>query len=214
MSHIPSPREQQVAGVPERHQHADVVDARRTDETAVDRHDAAYERFGGFNWGSCFFGWLVAIAIAILLTSIVGAVVAAVGSSTNVTQSDAERQAGDIGLAAGIVLLLVLAIGYYFGGYVAGRMSRFDGGRQGLGVWLIGLVVTIVAIALGAIFGSQYNLLDRVSLPNLPISTDQLGWGALITALAVLALTLLAALLGGKAGQRYHHRVDRAARPA
>jgi hypothetical protein len=213
MSHTPSHRDQQAADVYERQQ-ADVVDARRTDETTVDRHDAAHEKFGGFNWGSCFFGWLVAIAIAILLTSIIGAVVAAVGSSTSVTQSDAERQAGDIGLAAGIVLLLVLAIGYYFGGYVAGRMSRFDGGRQGLGVWLIGLAVTIVAVALGAIFGSQYNVLDRVSLPNLPISTDQLGWGAVITALAVLALTLLAALLGGKAGQRYHNRVDRAARPA
>jgi hypothetical protein len=90
-------------------------------------------------------------------------------------------------------------------------MSRFDGGRQGLGVWLIGLVVTVIAIALGAIFGNQYNLLDRVNLPDLPISTDTLGWGAAITALALLALTLLASLLGGKAGHRYHHRVDRAA---
>jgi MFS family permease len=188
---------------------ADVVEERHHTPTAYP--DEAREKFGGRNWGACFFGWLVAIALAILLTSIVGAVVAAVGSSTSVTQSEAERQAGDIGLAAAIVLLVVLGIGYYFGGYVAGRMSRFDGGRQGLGVWLIGLVVTIGAIALGAAFGSQYNVLDRVSLPNLPISTEELGWGALVAALAVLALTLVAALFGGKAGHRYHDRVDRAA---
>jgi hypothetical protein len=174
-------------------------------------HDEARAKFGGLNWGACFFGWLVATAIAILLTSIVGAVVAAVGSSTSVTQSEAQRQAGEIGLAAAIVLLAVLAIGYYFGGYVAGRMSRFDGARQGMGVWVIGLVVTIVAIALGAIFGNQYNVLDRVDLPNLPVSTDELGWAAAVSALAVLVLTLLAALLGGKAGHRYHDRVDRAA---
>jgi amino acid transporter len=174
-------------------------------------HAEARDKFGGLNIGAAFFGWLVAIAIAILLTSIVGAVLAGVGSQTTVTQSEAQRQAGTIGVAAGIVLLLVLVIGYYTGGYVAGRMSRFDGGRQGTGVWLIGLLVTIVAIGLGALFGSQYNILDRVSLPRIPVSTDQLGWGAAITAVAVVLLTLLAAMLGGKVGHRYHDRVDRAA---
>lgn len=171
----------------------------------------ARDKFGGANWGACFFGWLVAVALAILLTSIVGALAAAFGSTTEVSQSEAERQAGTIGVAAGITLLLVLAIGYYAGGYVAGRMSRFDGGRQGLGVWIIGLVVTIVAIGLGALFGNQYNLLDRVSLPRIPVSTDELGWGAAITAVAVLVLTLLAAMLGGKVGHRYHDRVDKVA---
>ena len=90
-------------------------------------------------------------------------------------------------------------------------MSRFDGGRQGLGVWLIGLAITLVALALGAIFGSQYNLLDRVDLPRIPISTDQLGWGGVITAVAVLAVTALSSLAGGVVGHKYHDRVDRAA---
>ncbi|MDN4175681.1 hypothetical protein QWY28_22150 [Nocardioides sp. SOB77] len=176
-------------------------------------HDAAREKFGGLNIGAVFFGWLVAIAITILLTSIIGAVTAAVGSNAAISQTDAERQAGTIGVVAAAVLLIVLTIGYYTGGYVAGRMSRFDGGRQGFGVWILGLAVTVVAILLGAVFGAQYNILDRVNLPRLPISTDQLGWGGLVTAIAVLALTLLAALVGGKVGHRYHDRVDRAARP-
>ena len=193
------------AGTPDRR----VQDQRTVTSTPYE--DEAREKFGGANWGACFFGWLVAVAVAILLTSIAGAIVAAVSSSTSVTQSEAQREAGKIGLGAAIVLLVVLALGYYLGGYVAGRMSRFDGGRQGFGVWLIGLVVTIVAIALGAIFGNQYDVLNRVSLPNLPISTDKLGWSAAITALAVLAVTLLGAVLGGKVGHRYHDRVDRAA---
>jgi hypothetical protein len=172
---------------------------------------AARDRFGGTNWGACLFGWLVAIAAAILLTSIVGAVVAAVGSGAQVSQDQAERQAGTIGVAAAITLLVVLAIGYFAGGYVAGRMSRFDGGRQGFGVWLIGVVVTVLALALGAIFGSQYNLLDRVSLPRIPVAADQVGWGAVITAAAVLVVTFAAAFLGGKAGHRYHDRVDEVA---
>jgi hypothetical protein len=110
-----------------------------------------------------------------------------------------------------VVLLVVLALAYYAGGYVAGRMSRFDGGKQGLGAWLIGLLVTLLAVAAGAIFGNEYNIFDRVNLPRIPLSTDQLSWGGIITALAVLVLTLLAAMAGGKMGQRYHNKVDRVA---
>ncbi|MEJ7831531.1 MAG: hypothetical protein WKF79_01325, partial [Nocardioides sp.] len=172
----------------------------------------ARDKFGGLNLGAAFFGWLVAVASAILLISIVGAVTAAVGSSSQITQTDAERSAGTIGIGVAIVLLVVLALAYYTGGYVAGRMSRFDGARQGIGVWVIGLVVTIVALGLGALFGSEYNLLDRVDLPRIPISTEELGWGGLITALVVLVLTLLAAAFGGIVGHRYHNRVDRAVR--
>lgn len=176
------------------------------------RSDAdARDKFGGLNLGAAFFGWLIAIAVTVLLTAVVGAVLSAVGSQVSITQSDAERSAGTIGIAAGVVLLVVLALAYYTGGYVAGRMSRFNGARQGLGVWLIGVVLTLVALAAGAIFGSRYNILDQVDLPRLPVSTDQLGWGGIITAVAVIVLTLLAAMLGGVLGHRYHDRVDRAA---
>lgn len=183
---------------------------RRGDVVADDT--LAHDKFGGLNVGAAFFGWIVAIGVAILLTGIVGAILAAVGSSVEITQSDAERQAGTIGLSTAIVLLVILALAYYAGGYVAGRMSRFDGARQGVGVWVLGLIVTIIAIALGAIFGDQYNVLDRVDLPRIPISTEQLGWGAVIAGVAVVLVTLMSAILGGALGHRYHNRVDRAVR--
>lgn len=172
----------------------------------------ARDKFGGLNIGAAFFGWIVAIGVAILLAGIVGAILTAVGSSVEVTQSDAERSAGTIGLSTAIVLLVILALAYYAGGYVAGRMSRFDGARQGIGVWVIGLLVTILAVALGAIFGNKYNVLERVDLPRIPISNDDLSWGAVITGLAVIVLTLVFAMLGGIVGHRYHDRVDRAVR--
>lgn len=175
------------------------------EHTAEDARD----RFGGMNFGAGFFGWLVAIAMAALLTSIAGAIAAAAGTSTNITQSEAERQAGTIGIVAAIVLLAILLIAYYTGGYVAGRMSRFDGGKQGLAVWLIGLLITVLAVVLGAVFGAQYNILDRVDLPRIPVSTDQLSWAGLITAVVILVVTLLAAMAGGKVGRRYHSKVDR-----
>jgi hypothetical protein len=185
----------------------------RTTEREVEQRtenvDEAYEKFGGANVGAAVFGWLVAVAVAVLLTGIVGAVAAAVGDANNITQSDAEREAGTVGLASAIVLVAVLLIGYYAGGYVAGRMSRFDGSRQGALVWLIGLLATVIAVAVGWAFGSAYNVFDRVDLPRIPIPHDQVTTGGIVTAVVVVVGTLLVAMAGGSIGRHYHARVDR-----
>jgi hypothetical protein len=123
----------------------------------------------------------------------------------------AEREASAVGLGAAIALVVVMAIAYYAGGYVAGRMSRFDGAKQGVAVWVLGLVITLLAVAAGWLFGSEYNILDRVDLPRFPIPTDAATIGGIITVLALLLGTLLAAMFGGKVGHRYHNKVDKAA---
>ena len=179
-------------------------------EGALEPEARRRERFGGLNWGAAFFGWLVAVAVSLLLTGILSAVAVAVGYNNSLTQSQAQQQAGTIGLVAAIVLLVVLMIGYYAGGYVAGRMSRFDGGRQGFGVWLIGLIVTVLAVVAGVVFGQQYNVINSVNLPSVPVSSGTLSTGGIIAAVVVLVLTLLAAMGGGTVGRRYHLRVDRA----
>jgi hypothetical protein len=179
--------------------------------TRVYDEEAARHRFGGANLGAAFFGWLVAVGMTALLTGIAAVIATAVGYSNNVTQTDAERAAGTVSLVTAIVLVAILLIAYYSGGYVAGRMSRFDGARQGLMVWVIGLLVTLLAVALGWIAGDQYNLLDRVDVPRIPIPSDDITLGGIITAIAVLLGTLLAAMFGGTVGRRYHARVDRAA---
>src|SRR3954447_10187535 len=101
------------------------------------------DEFGGLNWGSAFFGWLVAVGIATLLTALLSAAGGAVGL-TETSASDAAGKADTLGIVGGVLLLVILLLAYYAGGYVAGRMSRFTGPRQGLGVWIIGLVVTLV----------------------------------------------------------------------
>jgi hypothetical protein len=131
-------------------------------------------------------------------------------SLSEVSESDANSNADTIGIVGGILLIGVLAIAYYCGGYVSGRMSRFDGARQGFGTWVIGLFVTIVLAVAGAIFGSEYNVLESLNLPRIPIDEGSLTTGAAIALVAVVVLTLLAALGGGKAGERYHRRIDRA----
>ena len=59
--------------------------------------ETAHEKYGGVNAGAAFFGWLVAVAMAILLTGIIGAVATAVSDQADVTQNDAERAANSPG---------------------------------------------------------------------------------------------------------------------
>lgn len=167
------------------------------------------DEYGGFNLGAAFFGWLVAVGIAVLLTALVSAAGAAIGL-TELSEGEARSNAETISLIGGVLLIAVLAISYYAGGYVAGRMSRFDGGRQGLGVWLLGLLATVALAILGAIGGSEYNLFSQLNLPRIPIDEGDLATGAAITLVLVLAATLFAAIAGGKVGERYHRKVDRA----
>jgi hypothetical protein len=166
------------------------------------------EEFGGLNWGSAFFGWLVAVGIATLLTALLSAAGAAVGLTKAAT--DTADNAGTVGIVGGVLLLVILLVAYYAGGYVAGRMSRFTGPRQGLGVWIIGLVVTVVLAAAGALLGAKYNVLSQLNLPRIPVDEGSLSTGALIALAAIVLGTLLAAVAGGKAGTHFHRKVDRA----
>jgi MFS family permease len=192
------------------------VDAPRAvdrDETGPRRLEESRRRqreeFGGVNWGSGFFGWLVAVGIATLLTALLSAAGAAVGL-TDVSSQDASDSAGTVGLVGGVLLLVILLVAYYAGGYVAGRMSRFAGPRQGLAVWVIGLVVTVILAAAGALLGAKYNVLGQLNLPRIPVDEGTLTTGGLIALAAIVLGTLLAAVAGGKAGTHFHRKVDRA----
>ena len=164
------------------------------------------EEFGGINWGAAFFGWLVAVGLGALLTGILSAAGTALALG-EVSGSDA----GTVGIVGAIALIAVLLIAYFAGGYVAGRMSRFDGARQGFAAWAIGLVIALALAAAGAILGAEYNVLAQLNLPRIPVDEGDIAIGGIITLIAAILLPLLASILGGKAGERYHKKVDRAA---
>jgi hypothetical protein len=191
-----------------------VADTRVTTERESMRAVRARQReeFGGVNWGAAFFGWLVAVGLGALLVGLVAAMGAAVGL-TDTSGTDAAGNVTEIGIGGTIVLLATLAIAYYCGGYVAGRMSRFDGARQGLGAWLFGLIVTVVLAIAGALLGAEYNVLERLDLPALPVGDSELASGGALALTLVVLGTLLAALIGGTAGERYHRRVDKVGFP-
>ena len=130
------------------------------------------------------------------------------GYAENVSTTDATSNAGTIGIVGAAILVVCLLLAYYCGGYVAGRMARFDGARQGFRVWVLGLLVTIAAAVAGWIGGSQYNVFQQLHLPRIPVKEGDITTGALITLIVVLVGTLLAAVAGGRGGEVYHARID------
>ncbi|MGY1782505.1 hypothetical protein [Geodermatophilus sp. SYSU D01036] len=146
------------------------------------------------------------------------ALLSAAGVAFGLTQASTADQAADqtpaqadtIGVIGGITLLVVLFLAHLAGGYVAGRMARFDGVRQGIAVWVIGLLVVVVLAVLGAALGSEYDVLSQLNLPSIPISGDTLTTAGIVAGIAALLVMLLGAILGGRLGTRYHRKVDRA----
>jgi hypothetical protein len=189
-----------------------VTDGDRRERAVGAVRERQRDEYGGFNIGAAFFGWIVAVGIGALLTALLAAAGTAI-AITEITPGEAIESAETIGLGAVILLLLVAAIAYFAGGYVAGRMSRFDGGRQGFGVWLFSIAIVILLGIVGAIAGSEYNLLGGLDLPRLPVDEGDVTAGGLIFLALWVGATLVAAIVGGKAGERYHRKVDRAGYP-
>jgi MFS family permease len=115
-----------------------------------------------------------------------------------------------VGIAGGIVLVVILFVSYFCGGYVAGRMARFSGTKQGLAVWIWAIVIGIIVAILAAVAGSKYDVLSSLnSFPRLPVKQGDLTTGGVIALVVLLVVSLLGALAGGRAGMHYHRRLER-----
>ena len=175
-------------------------------------HQREKEHFGGMKFGSAFFGWLTATGMFVLLSALAGAVAALFGAGANLSTSDltsGSAEAQSTGITAAVVLGVILLLSYFAGGYVAGRMARFSGIKQGVAVWLWAVIVAVVLAIIGFIAGNQANVSERFQGLGVPSSQDLTGPG-LIGLLIVAAVALIGAILGGLAGMRYHRKIDRA----
>nr|WP_221378973.1 hypothetical protein [Actinoplanes polyasparticus] len=167
------------------------------------------DRYGGIKWGSAFFGWLTATGTAVILTGLLVAAGATVGIAADA--GDTRDNAATIGLVGGLTLLAVILVAYFCGGYVAGRMARFSGVKQGIAVWIWAIVIVAAVAVAGAALGEKYDLLDRVGgFPRLPIGGENVTTGSIVAVVIALVAALVGAVLGGLAGMRYHRKVDEA----
>jgi hypothetical protein len=173
-----------------------------------EREEALAERFGGFDWWPDFIGWAVAIFFTLLFAGIVAAIVGGVGYQLDAPVSVDDPTSQKLGIGGLIGGLIAVFFGYLVGGYAAGRMARFDGVKNGIGVVIWTVIMAIVLGVLGAVLGNEFDLAQRL---RLDIDRQTLSVAGLISLAVTLIVMLAGAILGGKLGAGYHREIDRAA---
>jgi MFS family permease len=157
-------------------------------------------------WETVFFGLLAAVGLAALLVAmLIGGLVAAGVTDFN---QDASSLFHRLVIAGGAIAIAILAVSYLTGGYVAARMARFDGWRQGLGIWMLSVLLVLAAAVAGWIAGGELDPAKSISLPDNPIDSGPLShsWWSIAAVAAIVPLVF--ALAGGVLGQRFHRAVD------
>jgi MFS family permease len=163
--------------------------------------EAARSRFGGVDIPATLAGALAALGTAVLLAGI-GAAAGSFGYQMGL--DDAPEDLTIAGLIAGLATLI---LAFLVGGWVAGRVARYDGGRNGLVTALWFVLLAAAASALGAWAGEEYDVFRNVNLPQW-FNTDALTGEAIATGLLALLVMFGAAWIGGRLGERYHRRAD------
>ncbi|HEX2048891.1 MAG TPA: hypothetical protein VHF27_14090 [Acidimicrobiales bacterium] len=172
-----------------------------TDVTGDVGVEEARSRFGGVDIPATIAGALAALGTAVLLAGL-GSAAGSFGYQMGL--EDAAEEVTVAGLIGG---LAALVLAFLIGGWVAGRVARYDGGRNGLLTALWFVLLSAVAAALGAWAGEEYDVFRNVNLPQW-FDTDALTPAALATGLLALVVMFGAAWVGGRLGERYHRRAD------
>lgn len=178
-------------------------------EMAEEREERLRDMYGGVDWLASFLGFVFAAVAGAFLLLIAGFIVVPLGFSIDLG-SDSLGAATITGLVAvGVIVFLT----YLFGGYVAGRLARFDGGRNGAMTvaWtiLVAAVLTVGGVLAVPIFEGVRSFIRQTALPTL---NGLLGAGIVgaVVLVGVILAALLGGLAGGRLGSRYHRDIDRA----
>jgi len=181
-------------------------------EATEEREDRLRDMYGGVDWLASFLGFVFAGVLGALFALVTGLVLAPLGFSLNLGV--------EIGAAVitGLVLMAVLVfLTYFCGGYVAGRLARFDGGRNGMMLLLWTLVAALLAALAGGIFSNFLpagfsdgiqNFIQNGVLATLG-NLSRLGLAGILIFIGALLVALLGGYLGGRLGSRYHAEIDR-----
>ena len=182
-------------------------------EAADEREDRLRDMYGGVDWLASFLGFVFSLVLGAVFSSVTGLLLVPFGFSPDF--SDGQLGASVItGLA---VLAVLIFLTYFFGGYVAGRLARFDGGRNGAMVlawtFIVVLILTLVAVVFKG-FLPDGIAAGVVNLAQATASTlsDLSGAGVagIVAASGAVLVALLGGFFGGRLGSRYHTEIDRA----
>jgi membrane protease YdiL (CAAX protease family) len=171
----------------------------RGDRRALAR-DAGLRQISGI---SIVAGTLSAYGAVAVLLAIAGGIAAAVNSGTDFSNvSWTQLKTG-----TGILVAVILLLSYLFGGYVAGRMARRSGVANGIGVFVLGIVVALVVGIWVKQAGGGSNLTDALRNIGAPTTWHEWSDVGTVAGIAALAAMLVGSILGGSLGDRWHSKL-------
>ncbi len=169
-----------------------------------------WHRYGGGDIPATIGGLLAAIGTIILLGGLITGGAGNIAYQTGVF--DNEGNIEELSVAGTVAAIAVLFVAFVVGGWVAARMARFDGSRNGLIVALWFTVLVVVFGALGIWAGTEYNVFAALDLPDWVShweNQDVTTATALLASAAAL-VTYAGGYLGGVLGDIYNTKVNAA----
>ena len=168
------------------------------------------ERFGKADLVASILGMFAAVGTLVFLGALFGAGTATIELQTNLLNQDGTLD--EVETVGVIAAMVVLFVSFLVGGIAAGRMSRYDGGMNGMGTALWFLLLVTIFAALGAWVGEEYNAFALADLPNWvsQVDVDNVTTAAIVMSIGSVLVILLGGYLGGRIGDSYNRKVDEA----
>jgi uncharacterized membrane protein len=166
-------------------------------------------RFGKGDIVASLLGMLTALGTMVFLGALFAAGAANVDLQLNLLT---DGNLNEVEIVGAIVAAAVVFVSFLLGGIAAGRISRYDGGLNGMGAALWFLFLVAVFAALGAWVGEEYNAFAAADLPNwvAQIDVEDVTGAAIVMSIVSVVLMFLGGYLGGRIGESYHRKVDAA----
>lgn len=157
----------------------------------------------GSNVASSLMGMLAGLGMFFLLSVLVTAAATLFDVEFDLLPTIGDLQ--QLSMIAFTTTAIILAVSAMVGGYVAGRIARYDGTLVGLGASLWLTLVFALFSGLALWIGSVSGALDGFDLAGglSAIDTADLTTPAVIAGSGLIVVTLLGGLLGGRFGQTH-----------
>lgn len=171
---------------------------------------SVWARYGGGDIPATFGGLVAAIGTLLMLAGLIAAGAGNIAFQTDVF--DIEGNAQELSIAGAATAAIVLFVSFFVGGWVAARMARFDGRKNGVIVALWMLTLAVLFGALGVWAGAEYNLFARLNLPDWVSqwNSEDVALGTALAASVSVLVTFAGGYLGGAVGEAHNNRVNAA----
>jgi uncharacterized membrane protein len=168
------------------------------------------ERYGKADLVASILGMFAAVGTLVFLGALFAAGTATIELQTNLLNQDGTLD--EVETVGAIAAMVVLFVSFLVGGIAAGRMSRYDGGMNGMGTALWFLLLVTIFAALGAWVGEEYNAFALADLPNWvsQVDVENVTTAAIVMSIVSVVVILLGGYLGGRIGDSYNRKVDEA----